>query len=271
MALRNSNYCWEQWNAGKDVSALVSHTAQVGEIPLLWLEPAVPQISRCLVIWLAGFSGDKESMRPYLADLAQAGFVALSFDPHLHGARMTGTQEQLRERVRGNIRRWFWPILYQTACDVSTVLDWCTDHLQVSPACGLGGISMGGDIAVAAAGLDQRIVAVSAGIATPDWMRPGSFEPPGRPDNQAWIAYNAGNPLTHLERYRHCPALDFECGAEDQQVPAAGATRFAALLADTYVQTPERMQVNLYPDIPHRYTDDMWRNALSWFQTFLAD
>ncbi len=247
------------------------HTAQVGDIPLLWLEPAGVPSSRRLVIWLTGFSGDKDSMLPYLEDLAQAGFVALSFDPHQHGERRIETLEQLRERVRHNIRRWFWPILYQTACDVSTVLDWCTDHLQVAPACGVGGISMGGDIAVAAAGLDPRIAAVSAGIATPDWMRPGSFEPPGRPDNRAWVAYNAGNPLTHPERYRHCPALDFECGAEDQQVPADGATRFAALLADTYAPTPERLQVHLHPDIAHRYTDDMWRNALAWFQTFLAD
>ncbi len=226
---------------------------------------------RRLVIWLTGFGGDSNRMRPYLEDLAQAGFVALSFDPHLHGARLTSSREQLHECVRNNLRRWFWPILHQTACDVSTVLDWCADHLQVVPACGVGGISMGGDIAVAAAGRDRRIVAVSAGIATPDWMRPGSFEPPGQPDTQAWSAYHASNPFTHPERYGHCPALNFECGAADRQVPADGATRFAALLADRYAATPERLQVNLHPEVAHRYTDDMWRNARAWFQTFLAD
>ena len=55
-----------------------------GDIPVAWIEPE-PTEERTLVIWLPGFSGTKEGVEPYLADLAEAGFVALGFDPYQHG------------------------------------------------------------------------------------------------------------------------------------------------------------------------------------------
>jgi hypothetical protein len=55
-------------------------------------------------------------------------------------------------------------------------------ELGVAPQVGIGGISMG-DVSIAAAGVDERITAVAACIATPDCIRPGSCEPPGQPDS----------------------------------------------------------------------------------------
>lgn len=164
--------------------------ARVGEIPLLWAEPA-PGGPRKLVIWLPGFSGSKEGVQNNLLDLAAAGFVGLSFDPFQHGERRIETVEELRTRLRGNIRCYFWSILAQTAEEAPAIIDWAIRELGVAsqvgmgPQVGMGGISMGGDIAVAAAGVDQRIVTVAAAVATADWLRPGSFEPPGAPDTFA--------------------------------------------------------------------------------------
>ncbi len=238
--------------------------ARVGDLPLLWAEPAAGAPRR-LVIWLPGFSGTKEGVLPQLQDLAAAGFVGLSFDPREHGERSAEGVEALRARVRGNIRRHFWPILAQTALETPPVIDWAIAELGVEPTVGMGGISMGGDISIAAAGVDRRLARVAAAIATPDWLRPGSFEPPGEPDEFARAAYERCNPLTHLDAYRHCPALCFLCGDQDQQVPADGAERFAAALAPTYAAHPERLEVYRQPGTAHQFTPIMWELALAWF------
>ncbi|HVF10638.1 MAG TPA: prolyl oligopeptidase family serine peptidase [Abditibacteriaceae bacterium] len=237
----------------------------VGGIPLLWIEPQ-PGTGRTLAIWLPGFSGTKESVEPQLRDLAGAGFVALSYDPWQHGERRIETQEALSQRILGNIRRHFWPILAHTAEESSQVIDWAVTSLGVAPDVRMGGISMGGDIAVAAAGADRRIRAVAACVATPDWLRPGSFEAPGEPDADSLACYERRNPLTHLELYAHCPALSFQCGAMDAQVPPDGAQRFVAALQPAYRDCPERLEVCLHEGVAHAFTEAMWHNCLSWFQ-----
>lgn len=237
----------------------------VNDIPLIWMAPE-QSTGRTLAIWLPGFGGTKEGVEPQLRDLAEAGFVALSYDPWQHGERRIETPQELGERVRSNIRRHFWPILTRTAEEPSQIIDWATAKLGVAADVCMGGISMGGDIAVAAAGVDKRINAVAACIATPDWLRPGSFEPPGEPDEAALACYERLNPLTHLKSYAHCPALSFQCGAVDAQVPPDGAQRFAAALQPTYHNCPERLEICLHEGVAHAFTPDMWRNCVQWFR-----
>ena len=222
---------------------------------------------RKLVVWLTGFSGGKEAAESQLIRFARNGFVGLSFDPYQHNARRVGeTNDELIQRVISNIRRHFWPILARTAEETPGIIDWAIRELKVDPDVRMGGISMGGDIAVAAAGLDPRIVAVAALIATPDWLRPGSHEPPGEADSAAWDCYHRVNPLTHLERYAHAPAILFECGANDTQVPADGALRFAAALESVYAAHPERLRVTLREGVGHQVTEEMLASATDWFR-----
>jgi hypothetical protein len=130
---------------------------------------------------------------------------------------------------------------------------------------------MGGDISCAAAGLDPRVAAAACGIATPDWLRPGSFEPPGAPDSTAMGWYHRCNPLTNLDRYRHCPAISFQNGDEDQQVPPDGADRFvAALRASHYRDCPARLESVRHPGVAHRYGDAAFAATIAWLQQHLA-
>jgi dienelactone hydrolase len=230
------------------------------------MEPQAGAAGSTLAIWLLGFSGTKESVEPQLRDLANAGFVALSYDPWQHGERRMETQEELCQRIHSNIRRHFWPILARTAEESSQIIDWAIATLGVAPKVCMGGVSMGGDISVAASGVDQRIKAVAACVATPDWLRPGSFEPPGEPDEHARICYERRNPLTHLELYQHRPAISFQCGAIDAQVPPDGAQRFVVALQSTYQACPERLEVTLHDGVTHAFTEPMWDNCLNWFQ-----
>jgi dienelactone hydrolase len=242
---------------------------KVRDIPVLVHAPSETR-GRHLVVWLTGFSGSKDAVEPHLRSLASAGFVALSFDPFQHGERRIEPNDQLKTRVRGNIRRYFWPILATTAEEVPVIIDWAVKELGVRKEVGMGGTSMGGDIAVAAAAVDRRIRAVSACVATPDWMRPGSFEPPGEPDEAAQAAYDRRNPLTHLEAYKHKPAIAFQSGADDKQVPPDGGQRFIEALAPIYGKdAPRRLRVNLQPGIAHKVTPEMLLASLAWFKTHL--
>jgi uncharacterized protein len=252
------------------------HTARVAGIPVLWTEPSM-NVERKLVIWLPGFTTDKESVRQQLADLADAGYVALSFDPVDHGERSHRTEREILDPTSGRFRaltdgklyRHFWSILAETAEEVPLIIDWAAATLGVAPEVGIGGFSMGGDIAVTAAGLEPRITVVAACLATPDWLKPGSIYQLSAPNPVIQAQYERYDPLTNLARYQHCPALGFYCAAEDPVVPADGAVRFIQALGPTYVACSERLAVVLEASAEHQVTETMWGNAQQWFGRFL--
>jgi len=249
--------------------------AQVDNIPVIWLEPQVHQPVRQLVIYLPPLGGTKELMIPYLQDLAAAGFVALSFDPWQHGER-GNEKDEIYRRVFGNFRHHMWPILGQTTLDSLRIIDWAVATLGVEQNISIGGISMGGDISVAVAGLDHRIKRVAAVIATPDWLRPGMQDlsrpgtilPPGEPDAYARYFYDHLNPLTHLAAFAHGPAIYFVCGEQDIHVPPDGALRFQAALREAYPVAGNAVRVSLIPGLGHMDFEEpkaWWSDCLTWF------
>lgn len=240
-------------------------TTRLGDIPLLWAEPVGGE-RRPLAIWLHAFSWTKEDVAPQLVELAARGFVALSWDLPLHGERGDESPVEMRQRVRSNLRRHFWPILAEATEEVSAVIDWATAHFDVQPDVGIGGVSMGGDIAVAAAGNDHRIGRVAAALATPDWLRPGSAEPQGEAGEAQQALYRRFDPLTNAARYRRCPAMLFICGDEDRQVPPEGGEAFVERMCDAYADDRSRLVVIREAGIAHRFTPWMWEQALAWFE-----
>jgi dienelactone hydrolase len=246
---------------------------RIDHIPLVWITPNLQQQAAKLAIWLPYGTGTKEDMFPYLEQLASVGFLAMSFDPWQHGERGTGMPpEQMFTMAMGDFPNTIWPIIGQSALDVLKVIDWAmTEYTITLPVC-IGGISLGGDIAVAAAGTDSRIGVVSAINATPDWLRPGmhalgQLVQFGRVGAYAQFFYENINPLTNLSGYADCPAITFECGAEDDHVPPDGALRFQTALGQTYLEQPDRLRVNLHPNVGHQEIPAMWHNSLEWFLT----
>lgn len=242
----------------------VVHKEWIDHIPALWIEPDPETSPKKLAVWLPGFTGSKENMEPYLRELAGHGFYALSFDPWHPGRRAAESTEALETRVFGNYRRFMWPIFGHTALDTLRVIDWAMDRWNPEGGICVGGISMGGVAALAAAGIDSRIRCVAAIGSSPDWLRNGADMPPGDADAYSRFFYDQLNPLTHLEHYRHTPAITFECGADDLHVPPAAAEDFRDALRETYHSCPDRIRVNLHPGAGHTTTDAMWRNCLEW-------
>lgn len=252
-------------------------TERIGDIPILWKAPSKITNNLKLVIWLPGFTEAKEDTQVYLSELVDAGYVALSFDPLDHGERrcpdngeeLTPESGRFRVPETGLLYRHFWSIEAETAEEIPLVIDWAIADLGVSERVGIGGKSMGGDIAVVAAALDRRIKAVAACIATPDWLKPGSIYELSAPNPKIQDQYERFNPLTNLDRYAHCPAITFQCGGADTMVPPDGAKRFVDSLGGIYSDQPEKISYCLHQDIEHELTDAMWHNSLAWLKRFL--
>jgi dienelactone hydrolase len=235
----------------------------VDHIPMIWEEP-IAERNGHLVVWLPGLKGNKERVQPHLRRFADAGFVTVSFDPYEHGERMRESQEQFAAKLRANKRRYFWPMVAMTAEEYPRVIEWAVERFGLTGGVMAGGTSMGGDIALVAAGLDKRIMAVAACIATPDWLRPGTDEVECHPDTYAWNCYFRCNPLSNTSKYAHAPAIRFLNGANDGHVPPDGAHRFRAAVSDYYSTCPERFEITEF-DGAHKFTEDMLNGALDWF------
>ena len=57
----------------------------------------------------------------------------------------------------------------------------------------------------------------------------------------------------------------FECGADDHHVPPDGALRFKKALGGIYSSSPEKLRVNLHPDVKHAVVPEMVENCFDWF------
>lgn len=229
----------------------VERRLEVFGIPTLVVEPE--NAPSRLVLWLTHLGGSKERALPQLQSLAERGCRAVSLDPPGHGDRAsTGDPRVYIQAVLERFRRRMWPILGQTTLEALRVIDATRDPAITSIVA--GGISMGGDIAIALAGIDPRIGRVSAVGSTPDWTRPGMtrLDQPatlldqGSPDTYGQWLRDQLDPTVHLERYQRAVAIRLHCGGDDRHVPKANARAFAAALCED-----ARIEIVEHPGLDH--------------------
>jgi dienelactone hydrolase len=114
-----------------------------------------------VVIALHGTGGNKDSERPLLTELAQAGFIAVAIDGRYHGARSAtgkGSADYDDAIVRAYRGSGEHPFFYDTVWDVMRLIDYLTTRADVDPArIGLIGISKGGIETYLTAAVDSRV------------------------------------------------------------------------------------------------------------------
>jgi uncharacterized protein len=229
----------------------------VDDVPILLVVPAEPRGP--LALWMSHLGGSKEQCLDVLHVLARAGRPAVSFDAVGHGERGRLDRMELLAQVMGDFRRRMWPLLALTTLDATRVIDWTSAELGLDGPVVAGGVSMGGDISVALAGIDDRITRVAAAVATPDWTRPGMTPlddsshvlDQGTGDRYSRWLRDALDPMLHLDRYRRGVPIDFECADADTHVPPDGAERFKAALTDLDPAAGAAITIHRHPGLDH--------------------
>ncbi len=103
-----------------------------------------------VALWLTHLGGSAEQTQPMLTQLADRGLLAVSFDPPGHGRRSDGRDPlELGREVLGAFRRRMWPLAERTVLESLRVFDWAGQQFGTAGRRVVGGVSLGGDIAVA--------------------------------------------------------------------------------------------------------------------------
>ncbi|MDQ2687623.1 MAG: alpha/beta fold hydrolase [Armatimonadota bacterium] len=233
----------------------------VGDIPLLTLAPKDASPALPTVLVLHGLGGSKEKVLPTLYAFAAQGFRAVAPDARLHGGR-PGADER-EARLNANYLATMYEMIVGTAQDVSALLD----HLGVARAA-VHGISLGGYITFAALVGETRLAVASVAMGSPDWL--GPLRALGISLDLPLLApIVAENPLDHAPAAYPLRPLLMLHGETDDVVSPAGVRLLNERLTPLYCDAPERLQLILYPDLGHRYTEDMAQRSVAWTQRFL--
>jgi pimeloyl-ACP methyl ester carboxylesterase len=243
-------------------------------IPLVWRAPDAG--ARGVVIHIPAFTQRKEDAIPLLEWIAARDHVGVTLDARQHGERGHEDAAQLITRVFANFRREMWPIIGETTLDLPLVVRWVREAFDPSLPVHLTGLSMGGDIAVAAARLIPEAASINAVAATPDWTRPGmrniftgELVPTGTPDAKAQALYDRLEPLRHAPDYR-TRAVHFILGAEDNHVPTDGAQRFKTKVdAIRTPRDPGGIRITMLAQKTHLdFVSDSWWPLLDFPTSF---
>ncbi|GEM_PF-340778 len=231
----------------------------VDNVPVAFCQPNESVANGSLAVWLPFLGGNKETGIRELQQLATAGYFALSLDPWQHGERKVTKTSSLITRVFKEFRANMWPILGLTTLDTFRMIDWAMETYDLKGNIVAGGLSMGGDIAIALAGIDQRISKVTGIGSTPDWTRPGMTElnDPEKLIAQGkstpfgeWL-YKILDPMTNRRSYFRAPAMHLELCALDTHVPPQGALTFKEALDKECPAAAQAINIILNEDCDH--------------------
>jgi pimeloyl-ACP methyl ester carboxylesterase len=259
------------------------------------------------VIFLHGTGGSKDSMRQWMDELAERGFLAISIDARYHGDRAEGAKGS--EAYVGAITR-AWrakrgtdqehPFYYDTCWDLWRTIDYLQTRDDVDPnRIGMLGVSMGGIETWLAAAVDDRVtVAVPAiavqsfrwGLDNDAWQgrantikaaHEAAAKDLGRERVDAAVCRELWDKVIPgiLDRYDGPSMIRLFAGRPllilngelDLNCPIGGA-RIAIASAETAYKeanATQKLKVMIAPGVGHSITPDQHKAAIAWFERWL--
>jgi hypothetical protein len=242
---------------------VASVTTVIAGVPALMRYSGSPEqaMEHGTVLFYHGFGGTKERTDSYLTALAEAGLLAVGLDAVGHGERRYPDFDSIF-----NDERWdaqfeetetdFLKLIDDTAAEVPAIIDDLLAHGWArQDRVGVGGRSLGGNVAYAAVLADRRLRAAASVVGSPEWTLPRAHSP-------------------HHHPGRFFPAAVLSQAAElDEFVPAGPIRDFHARLEPWYAAEPERIQYVEYPGTGHFLTPELnaesGRRLVAWFQRWL--
>lgn len=152
-----------------------------------------------------------------------------------------------------------WQILGITTLDIYIVIDWAISNYGLNNNVVAGGISMGGDIAVALAGIDTRVSKVAAIASSPDWNRTGMTDvtdskkiiEQGNPTAFGKWLYDKINPMTNIKSFCRPLHVHIELGALDTHINSDWAFEFKKTLSKVYFDAERNIEIVINDNCSH--------------------
>lgn len=229
-----------------------------------------------VVICQHGFTGNKEMMLSTCLMLADAGFVAVSFDAREHGERR---DPDARLDTFTSLRQdpaQFFRILAGSVEDSRKVIDYVGEKLNADLGrVGMMGVSMGAIITLLAATAEERLKAIVSVIGGANFqvlVRKSSLYKTGLETKLLeQFARSAGeligkyDPINNAHLFRSIPVLLLN-GERDDLIPLECASSLYEALGPHYQATSDKLRMKVYEGIGHEYTRAMEMEAVEWFK-----
>jgi len=215
------------------------------------------------VLILHGNGSNKERHLQVLYRYARSGFRAIAIDLRRHGNRLDAST---RERdFMFNAPLTMIEIIQGSVADITFLLD----DLEI-PTVGVHGVSLGGIVMFESLCVEPRIKAAVSLTGSPS--RISLARSVGlRGDEPGLASLFASSPHIHAHRLFPPRALLMLHGALDEVVPPDGVVDLHAKLAPHYSQFPERLALQVFPDVAHETTETMLQRSIMWFETHIGD
>lgn len=276
-------------------------------VPVLIVRPATADARRPAVIALHGTGGSKNTMRPWLEQLAKQGIIGVAIDARYHGDRAGGAKGSAAY-IDAITRAWRskptdpdeHPFYYDTCWDVWRTLDYLEMREDVDPKrIGMIGISMGGIETWLAASVDPRVAVAIPAISVQSFrwsLDYGEWEGRARTIKAAHDAAAEDLKQERVNAYvcrtlwdKVIPGMlgPFDCpsmirlfagrpllilnGEKDLNCPIGGAKVAFAAAQDAFATTgaSDRLEINVAPGVGHTVTESQRKAALAWFARWL--
>jgi dienelactone hydrolase len=186
----------------------------------------LPKEINSIALWIPYLGGNRGTGASEILKLSDQGSLAISFDPWMHGEKYKNNKPSIRTRALKEFRTVMWTVLGNSTLDAMRVIDWAVKRYGVQKRIVAGGLSMGGDIALSLAGIDQRIMKVAGIASSPDWNREGMADvidgskiirQGSQTSYSTWL-YEKMNPMSNLNSYRREISIQLEYSKKDAHI-----------------------------------------------------
>lgn len=270
-------------------------------------QPAVKSFPVVIILHGTGGRKDEAGIKNILYQLTRRGIMGVAIDARYHGERIAGGAHGSQEYVAAITKAWenknaakqTHPFLWDTAYDLWRVTDYLVTRADVQAnRIGMGGISMGGIETWLAASVDSRIKVIVLDISAQSFKWSLDNDKwQGRANTIKVVHLQAANDLGDTDlNQRNVKAVwdklipgitgEFDCPSmirllaprpllvlsteKDANCPLPGAKiAFASAEVAYGSAAPDKLKMDVAPNLPHKTTPEHLRMTLDWFEKWL--
>ncbi len=224
-----------------------------------------------LIIFSHGFTRKKEDWKGYMEELAEIGYYTVALDNRLHGEREDAGFDSIMSEKGIDFLEIFRTIK-DNAEDITVLIDYFTAKTEIDKdRIGMVGVSMGGFTTFRAVVIDKRIKVAIPIISSPAWEDiPRDLHADDNPDIIKGLRNLSEQygPSNFIDKF-YPTALFMQAGSEDKHFNVEKLKLFHQNVKEFYKDDLSKLELIIFEDIAHEFTDAMWNNARAWLNKYL--